>query len=180
MKKLTKDRGIEHIFTSPYNPQCNGYSERINQGIGVTLRTNTNVQITDLPILIRRKLNLNINRSHGASPQELLDKHSYLDPIKRDLTDSIKENRLKRTNELEQEEIHRNKKRQPHDHRVGDLVYSKTHAPDKLEEKWKGPGKIIKVKETGQLIIQEDGDTYEQDIRNVARCRRGQDVVVSV
>ena len=172
-ERFCRNEGIHHLLTSPYNPQSNGYSERINQAIGVTLRANKDTMVKELPGFIHHKINHNINRSTKLAPIEIIENKSPIDALQRDLSNTVSMGIRSRKEKNLNEQRKRNERRRAFSYTRGDLVYIKLHPTDKMEKRWKGPGEIISVNENGSVIISIDNHDIKQNIRNIRPYERG-------
>lgn len=61
---FVKKHKIKHIFTSPYNPRCNGIVERVNKTVGEILRLYRGHNITDLKLQF-----MHVSIKHGIGRQ---------------------------------------------------------------------------------------------------------------
>ena len=170
---------ISQIFSSPYNPNGNALSERINQQIAVILRIYRNTNLHTLKEKILTKLNFTVNRTTSFSPYEILNNKSALDPLQRTLKNVKQqvEERTKRNIESEQEK--RNLKRKNHAYERGQLVYVRNMRGDKVADVWNGPYEVIEVLDRNRVRIDQINRVSDQNIKNLRplKSRRGQDVV---
>lgn len=86
VEKWTNQETINHIFIPPYAPYANGISEVINKIITEIIKMNYKRSIGRIKKKIRFRLNENVHRALGQSPNSLLRGYSFYDlneqPIK--------------------------------------------------------------------------------------------------
>ncbi|KAG0431926.1 hypothetical protein DMUE_5529 [Dictyocoela muelleri] len=93
---------------------------------------------------------------------------SIVDPfmriIKRKKSEKLKiESKIKNISHKEM-----NKTRKGYNYKVGDLVYRKTHSPDKIDNKYVGPFEILKLDSKGNyVILNEIKKISRQNIKNI-------------
>ncbi|MGL5707545.1 MAG: reverse transcriptase domain-containing protein [Aeromonas sp.] len=167
-KKMMDKHHITHIVTTPHNPTGNSISERINLTIGDVMRMSKGESIRKLLKNISIRINYNVNRMTGKSPHEKMwETDIFGQPATKEDEESYTERR-KRNEDLIKDLETKNKGRKYHEYSVGQMVYKKTHNPDKVEDKWCGPFKIIKIDKSGNsLSIQEVGKISRQNLKNV-------------
>ena len=179
LAKLCNTLKTRQSFTSPYHPQGNGVTERQNGIIGSVLRCSKNTQITDLPKLISKRINLVNSRVTGMSPFEMRFGFSPLVPqITLSETDiSAAANKGKQRRVLDKRKF--NSGRIETIHKVGDLVFLKNKAISKMEPKWLGPGEIIKCGGSGQYELNVENIIYTGSYRDIRpwKKREEQNVV---
>ncbi|KAG0435920.1 Transposon Tf2-6 polyprotein, partial [Dictyocoela muelleri] len=163
---LLSNYGINHVYSSAYNPTGNSVSERINKTIGDICRIFKGSSLHELKEMIETRINMTYHRILDTSPFELLNKYSAVDPLKRVMINNKKtkqEIKEKRINE-----ILTNSKRKIHEYKVGDKVFKKTFDPDKINDLYSGPFTIMKVsKDKNYVIIKENNKTSRQNIKNI-------------
>ncbi len=148
-----KANNIKHVTTTPYNPESNGSSERINQVIRRVLVCTKGENITKVVKIINQALQHSYHRCIGKSPYEILKGTSIFDPLKRSKNVNLKEvvdrsDRCKMTSVMQ-----RNKTRRNFQFQVGDKVMLRNPIQmSKFEPKWKGPYEIIKLKRFTAVI----------------------------
>jgi transposase InsO family protein len=164
---------IQQKLTTPHNPTGNSISERINQTIGTVIRITRGESLARLEQNIYKRLNLVTNRTTGKTPYELWYKQDILG-IKTNLNfdwKSLNEKSLKATKLNERK---RNKKRICYEFKIGNLVFKKNHSPDKGDDIWLGPFKILDVDLNGNWIkIDEGTKTSKQNVKNVRPIKEG-------
>ena len=87
------------------------------------------------------------------SPNELLNKRSFFDPLQRnvEVKNRAIQDRIK--NAGQKELIRRNKKRNiHHEYKIGSYVYIKNLNSGKLGNFWLGPYKVLNLRSNGSLI----------------------------
>lgn len=144
-RNMLSKSNIKHVMTTAHNPTANAIVERVNKNIGCLLRIYKGTTIKNLIDKIEAYHNLTKNRITGYSPYELLYKKSIFGETKYD--DEIYEQQFNKTLlNIKKEIERRNVNRKKHQYKIGDLVFKKkNHQQDKVEPKWLGPYKIIKV-----------------------------------
>ncbi|KAG0435873.1 Transposon Tf2-6 polyprotein, partial [Dictyocoela muelleri] len=137
---------IIHIKTSPYNPQSNGISERINQSITRILNCNRNKLISNIIKKINFTLRNSYNRMIGYSPNEIIFNYNELDPLKRevkfDLNQVVKFSDLNKSKSVE----NMNKIKKKHLFNINDFIFIKNDISSKEDLKWKGPFRITQIR----------------------------------
>ncbi|KAG0441764.1 Gag-Pro-Pol polyprotein [Dictyocoela muelleri] len=82
-KNFMKKHDIQHIMTTPFNPTCNGISERINLTIKNILRIYKNETLAQTIKKIEINLNFIFHSIINASPIDVLNGFSIFDILKR-------------------------------------------------------------------------------------------------
>ncbi|KAF0985836.1 hypothetical protein HZS_215 [Henneguya salminicola] len=82
-RNLLKKHGIRPSYTTTYNPTGNGISERINSTISATLRIYKGKSWEQALEKVNLRLNCGFHRILKASPFELKNNYSPLDPLMR-------------------------------------------------------------------------------------------------
>ena len=136
---------IKHTKTTAYNPTSNGISERINYTIGNILRIYKGGDINNLVEMIELNLNGTYHQTLKATPYEVAGiknkKLTYLNNKKINIQ-NIKNNIIESANKSN---IKINKNRIKYFYKIDDMIYTKNIIRNKLDEKWLGPFKIIKI-----------------------------------
>ncbi|KII70242.1 Transposon Tf2-6 polyprotein [Thelohanellus kitauei] len=144
-KAMLKKHGISPCYTSTYNPTCNGVSERINSSISSVLRICRGGSLSAAIELINIRLNCSFHRILNATPFELKNEYSYMDPIRRKcnkLTDA-KKRTLKNISE---EEKKRNDIRDiQYSYKLHDKVYVQAATKGKMDKRFDGPFEVLGV-----------------------------------
>ncbi|KAG0442714.1 Retrovirus-related Pol polyprotein from transposon 17.6 [Dictyocoela muelleri] len=128
--EFLNSKKIKHIKTSPYNPQSNGISERINQTILKVLKIFQGLSINYILKTISKNLNNVYNTSIKNFPRQIIElykskpTHQIFQKIKQLNSNSKKRNLVK---------INRN--RNNNEFKIGDQVLLKNFKIGKLEEK---------------------------------------------
>jgi transposase InsO family protein len=166
-KEFIGKHNIKHVLTNAHNPTANSIVERINQSIGNIARICKGFSLKELKEKICTHLNYSTNRTTKYSPFEIIYKHSPFDILRRKLQ-NVQEEQCSRTNaSIEREVARRNKNRVKHLYITNDLVYKKNFSPDKLDDKWLGPFKILNVINENMVEIQEVGKSTLQNVKNL-------------
>ncbi len=77
LKNFLEKSGIQHVFTTPYNPTANSIAERLNQDIDKGFSILKGSQARGIVQRIELGLNESVNRTTGYSPTELISQNSY-------------------------------------------------------------------------------------------------------
>ncbi|KAG0439306.1 Transposon Tf2-9 polyprotein [Dictyocoela muelleri] len=176
-KKTLKSKNIAHILTSAYNPTGNSISERLNKTIADICRIYKGTSIANLKRLIETRINHTYHRALDMSPHEIIFKYSKIDPFKRELKNENKSSNERKINEESVKRI--NRKRRKFLYKEGDLVFKKLHNPDKIQDLYAGPFKIIKLSEDKNVVlIDEKSKISRQNIKNITPffIKEGEDV----
>ncbi|MGL4848965.1 MAG: RNase H-like domain-containing protein, partial [Clostridium sp.] len=151
-----KNEGIKHTTSSAYNPTGNSVVERMNQTIGNTLRCLKHLTFDEALSETMKSICLLQHQTLGHSPFEIVKGKNPLNPY---LTSKIDRNAiLRRTKDRNLHDLRRiNSNRVPHRYRVGDKVFVKAPTCDKLDPRWKGPFRVVKVKLEHNYVIIKKG-----------------------
>ncbi|KAG0435936.1 Pol polyprotein [Dictyocoela muelleri] len=177
-ENLLKTYNVKHITSAPYNPTGNGLVERANREIGTVLRLLRGKTLGELRKGIWRRLNCTANIQLGNAPYEIyfekpiFKNHDMEINIARDEIKRINERRVRKyENEIKSKDLLVKFK-------IGDKVFTKTHSPDKIESKWKGPYTIVAISSSGNnLNIDMGNKIVRVSVKNCRPMRRGEDVV---
>ena len=162
--------GIRNKYTSPYNPQGNGVSERINQQIADTVRIHIGTPLDQLKEKIERKINLNTNRNLNMTPQEAKDGYSTLGPLKRPLFKKLEESKKRMLKITKAAEGKRNAYRKEHIFKIGDKVWKTNIRSGKTQPFWLGPFEVLEVLDENRIRINENGKESIINIKRVRPC----------
>ncbi|KAG0419999.1 Pol polyprotein [Dictyocoela roeselum] len=179
-KKFLKNHNIKHVLTSAYNPTCNGISERINSTIATICKISGRSTIPSLIKNISIGLNLPCHSKLKTSPFEMIFKYSILDVSRRNLSKKIQKLKREEAMNIKIDNQKMNQGRIKHQYKIGGLIYKKTHYPDKILDKWKGPFKITKIIKNDTFIIDEVNKLNRVNIKNIKPFGGGKDVVTQV
>ncbi|KAG0437538.1 hypothetical protein DMUE_3635 [Dictyocoela muelleri] len=97
----------------------------------------------------------------------MIYQHSIFDICKRNLREKIKNIKIEESQEARIINTKLNKKRINHKYKIGDLVFKKTHYPDKILDKWNGPFKVIKIINDDTFLINEVNKTNRVNVKNI-------------
>ncbi len=163
-EEMLKSFGVQHIFTSKYNPQANGICERMHGSLINSIRANQNPNWhEDLPA-IQWAINTTYHTQLECSPADLIYNVNMLEPTKRHegtlklqtALSSQKKSVIKTNKQL-------NKSRTNNTFEQDQLVLVKRINPNKTEMKYDGPYHILDVNHKRNYCIIERG-TYEESI----------------
>ncbi|KAG0435698.1 Pro-Pol polyprotein [Dictyocoela muelleri] len=172
--------GLKQSFNCPQNPQGNGISERINGSIIQLLRMFKNkLNIYQILIIAKRKLNFTIHSIFKYSPHELLFSEIPTHPLKiqsKSLEKALKNSRIG----LKLNELKENKCRKEFVFRIGMIIYIRTFRNTKTEDRSKGPYMINEISTDGNRLKIENENENEilwvniknvRSIVNSGQCR---------
>ncbi|KAG0435615.1 Retrovirus-related Pol polyprotein from transposon 17.6, partial [Dictyocoela muelleri] len=159
---------IKHVLASPYNPTGNSVSERKNSIILQVCRFSRGKSIKELTEGIFIRLNTTPNTKYELSPYEILFKEtlsgdsSTISKKLLEYDESIKKQKI------ESETYAENNYNTKIKFKENDLVFRKAFNPDKLQDLWKGPFKVIKVPKNREFVlIEEKSKISRQNIKNI-------------
>lgn len=138
-KEFLENRKIKHIINTPFNPKCNGISERINKEINVLMRTYKGNKISKIISVIETKLNASIHSSTGYAPEEILYNTNHLEPFKRELNINREEILTKLKKQSEQNKRKRKFKELHYEYKPGDVVLLKNQKRTKSSSIYHNP-----------------------------------------
>ncbi|MGL5707608.1 MAG: reverse transcriptase domain-containing protein [Aeromonas sp.] len=171
LKKLAISYGIRQIFATPFNPTGNAISERINQKITDVIRKNMNRTIKTVMGYINFALQNTYNRIIQSSPNEIVNKFSYVDPLKRTLEVDMKAIYNAQLKFLKKDVFRKNSKRfitvlfEP-----GDFVYLKNpNKKSKFDVLWNGPFLVVKANHDKNIFELQlhDGKTIRANLKQL-------------
>ena len=179
--KVTKDLGIERIFSAPYHPQSNGKLETFHKFLKLTLKKMCGEDQDNWDDYIEQVLGTYRgvpNLTTGESPFYLVygrdgnqPLHQLLQPLTRFLgnPDSgllcLDQHRLSLSIAKKYLDDHRfltaekTTDRAEPGFKVGDRVYFKNKAPGKWDLKWRAGYRIIRIEHEGHYLHIENQDT---------------------
>ncbi|KAG0437214.1 Pro-Pol polyprotein [Dictyocoela muelleri] len=176
-KEYLKNLNIKHIMSSTYNPTGNSIVERINLEIGLCLKLSRGKGIEKIKEYIWKRLNLLQNRNLGYSPYEIYYVKSIFMNYKKE---------IKVDNEIiinKQMKTQRNNNKKDNEKRIkvkynpGDYVFTKNFSHEKVNKRWNGPYKVIKVNEGGNTLVLDKGNKrFTASIKNTKPLEGGEDV----
>ena len=180
-QRLLQRCGIKDVPTTSYNPQANAVCERMHQTVAnilrTTLRTNPphGIQaaeqlVDDALATAMHAMRCAVTRTLGTSPGALIfQRDMILDvPLHADLlTIQGKRQRL-----IDENLRRQNLKRRHYDFAVGDYVMIKQDKFSKMDERVKGPFRIVRVHVNGNVTIQRTQHITERlNIRRIVPYR---------
>ena len=173
-KQMTENYGLTRPKSSPYNPQSNGIIERVHQVLEDALRT-FELEEQDLdeadpwtPFLAATAFAIRstYHTTLGATPAQSVFNRDMILPItfKADWM-AIQQRRQK---EINRNNARENKRRIPHNYKVGDLVSKRRPGIlPKLRRKRDGPFEVIAVFDNGTVHIRRGAVTERLNIRRL-------------
>ncbi|KAG0435690.1 Transposon Tf2-9 polyprotein, partial [Dictyocoela muelleri] len=168
LNKYFEKHKIHHIKTSPYNPTCNGISERINYTIKNILRIYKGEPLTKIIERIEVNINFSYHSILKASPIEMLNGYSFFDPFKRNLRKKLIKNKADEKIFKENEIIKKNKKRIDIKIKKDDLVLRRNLVQDKIQDRYVGPFKVVRVDESiGNVWVDEGRRVIRHNVKNI-------------
>lgn len=156
-KQKLRELGIKQKFTSPYNPTCNGISEKINSHIINVLRIYKNKSIPIIVKTIEKRINDVANTTVGLTPASLKEK------FYQDNTFTLIRNNIRKSKVL-------NKSRKTHEYNIGDKILIRKQTKDKLDALYEGPF-TIKAANGEQFHVEELGDKKTKKISNIKNIK---------
>ncbi|ORE00292.1 TF29 [Hepatospora eriocheir] len=176
-----KSQCINLNFTTGYSPQSNGISERINQTIANLLRIYKDKDINTILDKIRLNLNHTTHSTTGLTPFEILNHFSPIDPIKRNLSNFIKKEKiLHKVKETRSKDL-TNQSQNQLVIKAGDEILLKNQTPNKLSKGYDGPYTVREVNEPEhKALIEFNNKTTWESLRNIKKfIKQGEDVTSS-
>ena len=173
------EHSIRQRPTSSYNPTGNSPIERKNQEISTILRLNRELPLNEILKLINLRINYTASTALNISPFEYLSNYSVLDPLRRDLNETVRLASKKDLCQKEERETKSNEGKQKANEETASHAFIKLHDSNKLSPKRKGPFRIILVSPDGnQVTVREYGRLTRHNVKNVVFSRRGESEVV--
>jgi len=182
MSEVYEVLDIEKSRTTPYNPRCDGLSERGNRTNKDALSKLVNEKMDNwdefLPF-VQFAYNTSVNATTKCTPFEMmygrkprlpldllmpevkidlqLDPENYAQNLKSTLQEAYKWAEINRDSRVDKEKINYDRKSRAAKYQIGDLVLlldeaKKKGVSNKFRKKWKGPYSVIEVNETGQVV----------------------------
>jgi hypothetical protein len=173
-KEMIANYGLETAQSTPYNPQSNGIIERVHQVLADALRT-FELEERDLdesdpwtPFLSATAFAIRstYHTTLGATPAQLVFQRDMLLPLKFQADwMAIQQRRQK---EINRNNANENKRRIPHEYKVGDLVTKRRPGIlPKLRRKREDPSEVIAVFDNGTVRIRRGAVTERLNIRRI-------------
>ena len=169
-RKLCERVGTVQVFTSPYHPEGNGITERLNSVVGMVLRFSIGTDISKLSEEIKKRINLIPDRITQISPFIARFGYSPFDLLQKQQTDRITIAPSIRDVERTKERETFNKNRIQISYSVGDRVYVRNRAIGKLDPRWLGPARICRVGSSGQLKVEHEDISQTISYMDVRPC----------
>ncbi|MGL5709110.1 MAG: reverse transcriptase domain-containing protein [Aeromonas sp.] len=165
-KTFLRKNGIDHNYTSAYNPTGNAVSERVNGSINIIMRICKNATIEYILKIIHARLNNTWHRILNTTPNIVLTGHSNLTPNFKKITISTDqiENKNKNQQLKNQQEV--NSKRKEVNYEINNFVLLKNQNPKKTENRFSGPY-IIKGTSKNTLDIENERQELRVNKKNV-------------
>lgn len=164
---LLEKYAIKAIFTTPYNPQGNGISERLNQILAEVLRNNKGKSLWKIARTTETRLENLYHRSLGYAPNEIVHNFSILDPLQRKLPINIETVNQRATTQAEINRNQENKSRNvKHTFNMGDIVFKRKLIRGKTDPLWTGPFTIKKVN-NNTVLIKDDHREIWTNLRQI-------------
>lgn len=178
-KKLLKDKKIIHTICSAYNPTANGLIERANRNIGNSLRTLKGMDFKKAIKITEEGMNQTYHTAINTIPCLAAGISPTIEILSKIEVPSTNETieRLKLRYKKSMERL--NNKRIAWNYKENNLVMIKQINPLKMDSRWIGPYRIIKIGSRGNSYCI---DTKEKLLWvNIKRIRpyKGEDNVVS-
>ena len=182
MSEVYEVLDIEKSRTTPYNPRCDGLSERGNRTNKDALSKLVNEKMDNwdefLPF-VQFAYNTSVNATTKCTPFEMmygrkprlpldlllpevkvdlqLDPENYAQNLKSTLQEAYKLAEINRDSRDDKEKINYDRKSRAAKYQIGDLGLlldeaKKKGVSNKFRKKWKGPYSVIEVNETGQVV----------------------------
>jgi hypothetical protein len=175
-QEMLESYGITPKPTTIKNPQANAILERVHGVVGNMLRT---TNLTDelwhakcqaIAFAIRATYHINLQ----ASPAQLLFHRDMIMDVTYKADIQLQNER--RLQQIQIQNALENSKRIQHTYKIGDYVLldKGKPLPTKLESKWDGPFKILKVRHNGTVVIQRHGFSQVVSIRRLRPFRMGE------
>ena len=159
LQNFCRQNGIKKTFSIPYNPTANSKSERINQSLKFGLRLYRNQPIEMALTKIEYGINLSYHRMIGISPFECQKQTSPFDPLNRKTTVTDRELADRSSKKSNKELDLRNAKRRGDwKYKEDDFVFCKAQNSEKHADAWKGPYRIIRVRNEGNTVQVDEID----------------------
>lgn len=134
VKNYTNNCGIKHVFIPTYAPFANGIGERIDRTLTEVIKTNKGKSIKDARQKINFRINENIHRGLGISPNSIIQKLNSFDK-KRQIKYELKINTtLNNTSKF----------------KIGKEIYTKNFNTNYSTKEYLGPYRISEIGNKGR------------------------------
>ncbi|KAF9760655.1 Transposon Tf2-9 polyprotein [Nosema granulosis] len=168
---------VEHRKSSIYNPTGNSVVERANKVIGTSLRCLKNLSIKDAIRRTERAMRNSYHITLNATPYQVIHGVHPLNPLKKYEVDIQQIINRKKTI-AEKDLTRRNSKRRSYQYRENQLVLMLKPLPDKLEDIWEGPYRIVRTNNRrNYVIIEKDKRFIRVNIKRIKPFKRGKHVM---
>lgn len=161
-------RNIKHLYSTPYNPQGNSISERINQTITRVLRTQINCKLKPTLLKLNWVLQNQHHRVMKCSAYEARFGCSQLDPTRTPIPNVLQTAIDRSQQQLLADNKRTNTKRKEHRYMPNDIVYYQLRPTTKLDPLWEGPYKVKESSQNGNLItIENESRTIRTNVKQL-------------
>ncbi len=170
LRDLLKNKSIKHTVTTPYNPEGNGTSERINQIVRRVLTRSQGISLQKNIQIINQSLQHSYHRCLGKSPYEVVNGINIFDPLNRKnkVNWGILFERSDNSKKISDE--NKNKLRRKIEFKTGQKVMLRnTNLNSKFDKKWIGPFDITELRNY-TAIITDKTKSLHVNLRKIRHC----------